>query len=270
MAPPTRMKLGDFAKTQGLSYIGAYKLWLAGAIDGIQLPSDTILVTGWKNEPEKADQGNEENTEGMGNKVIIYARVSSNQNKDNLDAQALRLTQYATANGYQVVRVIKETGSGLNDQRKKLLSLLEQDQSKWDILLVEHKDRLTRFGFSYLEMLVKRNNQSILVVNQSDTSTRSALNSSSDDEDLMQDFVSIVTSFCARLYGLRRSRRHTEELIKLAKDNTKSKEVPKELGEDISATKDDLDPRVGATVGSGPTSNYKDKHKGTKEARDVS
>ena len=224
MVAPTRMKLADFAKTQGLSYVGAYKLWLSGAIDGIQLPSDTILVTGWKNEPERIDLAPKD-TEAH-NKVIIYARVSSNQNKDNLDAQALRLTQYAAANGYQVVRVIKETGSGLNDQRKKLLALLDQDQSKWDILLVEHKDRLTRFGFSYLEMLVKRNNQSILVVNQSDTSTKSTLNSSSDDEDLMQDFVSIVTSFCTRLYGLRRSRRHTEELILLAKSNAKLKERP--------------------------------------------
>lgn len=71
-------------------------------------------------------------------------------------------------------------------------------------IIVEHKDRLTRFGFVYLEQWMKSRGCSIEVINEA----------ANDKDDLMQDFVSLVTSFTARLYGLRRSRRRTEKLIK--------------------------------------------------------
>jgi putative resolvase len=100
------------------------------------------------------------------------------------------------------VLVVKETGSGLNEQRPKLLKLFSRDD--WDVLVVEHKDRLTRFGFGFLEIAAARGRQRIEVVNQT---------AETDTDDLMQDFVSVVTSFCARLYGRRRSQRRTEQLI---------------------------------------------------------
>src|SRR2546421_6384586 len=81
--------------------------------------------------------------------VAVYARVSSAENRSNLDSQAERLVAYSAARSYQVAKVVKEVGSGINDARPKFLALLS-DQSMGTIV-VEHKDRATRFGFRYLE-----------------------------------------------------------------------------------------------------------------------
>ena len=134
--------------------------------------------------------------------VAVYARVSSHENKSNLDSQADRLVKFCTVNGYTVDKVVKEVGSGLNDERPKLEKLLT-DKSI-GIIVVEHKDRLARFGVNYIEKLLSLDGRKIIIVN----------NTESERDDLMQDFVSIITSFCARLYGIRRSKRKTEEIIK--------------------------------------------------------
>jgi len=145
------------------------------------------------------------------NTVAIYARVSSNENKSNLQAQAERLKQYAMAKGYKIKHIVKEVGSGVNDNRTKLLKLLKKDD--YGILLVEHKDRLTRFGFNYIKALLEKENKRIEVVNEAED----------DKSDLMQDLVSIIYSFSARLYGLRRSKRKTEKIIKcLEEEDDKS------------------------------------------------
>ena len=95
--------------------------------------------------------------------ACIYARVSSCENKSNLDRQAERLTQYAAARGYTIHKVVKEVGSGLNDNRKKLNQLLS-DRS-FNVLVVEHKDRLTRFGAKYIEILLLETDRRLEVVN---------------------------------------------------------------------------------------------------------
>ena len=133
------------------------------------------------------------------------------RNKD-LDSQLERLRLFACAKGYQIVKEIKEVGSGLNDNRPKLNELLEKDLNSFNILLVEHKDRLTRFGFNYIDILLKTHNKKLEVVNLTDN----------DKEDLIQDFTSIITSFCARIYGQRRSKRKTEQLIKELNDSQES------------------------------------------------
>jgi putative resolvase len=69
---------------------------------------------------------------------------------------------------------------------------------------VEHKDRLTRFGFKYIEVLMEIQGRKIEVIN----------NLEDDKDDLIQDFISVITSFCARIYGQRRSKKSTEKLIK--------------------------------------------------------
>ncbi|MFK0731585.1 MAG: IS607 family transposase [Gloeotrichia echinulata DVL01] len=127
--------------------------------------------------------------------------VSSAENKDNLDRQATRLTQYATAKGYQIVYIIKEVGSGLNDNRKKQELLLLKDD--YDILLVEHKDRLGRFGTHYMDILLRRLGVNLEIVNLADNGR----------DELMQDLVAIITSFAARLYGQRRAKRKTEKIV---------------------------------------------------------
>lgn len=137
----------------------------------------------------------------------VYARVSSSENKSNLESQAQRLVDFCNARGNKVTKVVKETGSGLNDNRPKLEALLKDPSI--DVIVIEHKDRLTRFGFNYIETLLKAQGRSIEVVNQVD----------GDIEDLTQDFVSVITSFCARIYGKRRSKRSTERLINELKES---------------------------------------------------
>ena len=135
--------------------------------------------------------------------TVVYARVSSSeQRKTNLETQAERLTQFAIANGWVVDKVIKEVGSGLNDDRKQLTDLLRSDV-KIDRIIVEHKDRLTRFGFNYLQILADKLGFEIIVV----------IPTMTDHDDFMQDFASIITSFCARLYSRKRAKRQTEKLI---------------------------------------------------------
>ena len=90
----------------------------------------------------------------------------------------------------------------MNDERKKLTDLLRSD-TKIDRIIVEHKDRLTRFGFNYLQILADKMGFEIIVVNPTMT----------DNEDLMQDFASIITSFCARLYSRRRAKLQAEKII---------------------------------------------------------
>lgn len=142
-------------------------------------------------------------------KVACYARVSSSQNKDNLERQAKRIVRYANASGFQVAVVVKEIGSGLNDNRPKLTKLLNDIELTH--IIVEHKDRLTRFGFNYIQNWMSSRQCTIILINKMET----------DKEDLMQDFVSLVTSFVARLYGLRRSKRKTEQLIRTLSNEDK-------------------------------------------------
>jgi predicted site-specific integrase-resolvase len=98
-------------------------------------------------------------------------------------------------------------GSGLNDSRKRLDALLRQDD--YNTLLVEHRDRLARFGTNYLDLLLSRLGVKLEIVNLADNSK----------DELMQDLVAIITSFAARLYGQRRAKRKTERIIReLSKD----------------------------------------------------
>lgn len=98
--------------------------------------------------------------------------------------------------------MIKEVGSGLNDERPKLTQLL-MSEVPIDRVIVEHKDRLTRFGFNYLQILADKMGFEIIVVNPTVT----------DKEDLMQDFTSVVKSFCVQSYSQRRAKRRTMQLI---------------------------------------------------------
>ena len=92
--------------------------------------------------------------------------------------------------------------SGLNDQRPKFQEIMEDE--KVSLIIVENKDRLTRFGFNYIKTLSKFKDCEILIMNDI----------SENGEDLMQDFISIITSFCARIYSRRRSKNQVEKIIK--------------------------------------------------------
>ena len=190
------VRLKEYAAQTGICYRTAWNHFQRGEIAGAyQLPSGVVVV------PDNALPDHVPICNTLPDKVAIYARVSSSENRDNLDRQAERLQEYAMARGYRIASVVKEVGSGINDRRRQLSKLL-QDKS-YNRLIVEHKDRLTRFGFSYLEILFSEQGRALEVVNET----------AEGRDDLMEDFVSIITSFVARLYGLRRSKRRTEKLI---------------------------------------------------------
>lgn len=192
-----KIKLSTFAKLNNVTQRTVWN-WIAKGIVNIERTATNrvlILV-------------DEDNPTMKTKKVAIYARVSSSENKSNLERQKERLISYANAKGYQIEKIITEIGSGLNDNRPKLEKLLTDKTI--DIIIVEHKDRLARFGVNYIEKLLQLDNRKIEIVNPQ----------MNERDDLMQDFVSIITSFCARLYGKRRTKRQTEKIIEsLTNDN---------------------------------------------------
>lgn len=185
------MKLSNYAKQLGISYNTAWRMWKRGELEAYQLASGTIIVKEAKAKTELPTP----------NKVVVYARVSSSENKANLETQAQRLISWCNAKGWSVAKIIKECGSGVNDQRPKFLALLS-DLAVTHIV-VEHKDRASRFGVAYIQTLLAGQNRQLIVVNEADNG----------EEDLMSDFVAIITSFTARLYGCRRSKRKTEQIL---------------------------------------------------------
>ncbi|MFZ1552520.1 MAG: IS607 family transposase, partial [Anaerolineae bacterium] len=136
-------------------------------------------------------------------------RVSSNEAifrenaemKENLERQAERLVEYCVVKGWQVQKIVKEIASGLNDGRPKLEKLLAD--TSITVIVVEHRDRLTRFGYHYIETLLSAQGRRIEVVNLANNGK----------DELMEDLVSIVYSFSARLYGQRRAKHKTEKIV---------------------------------------------------------
>jgi len=129
-------------------------------------------------------------------RAVLYARVSSYGQKDHLERQLERLRSYAKEKGYEIAFELEEIASGLNENRRKLWRALKMiKDNKADVIIVEFKDRLARFGFKYLESIVESYGGRIEVVeNEIDKDAM---------QELVEDLISIITSFCARLYGLR-------------------------------------------------------------------
>ena len=196
------MKLSDYAKKLGISYKTAWRYFKQGNLDAYQTHTGTIIVEDDIPEDRKM-------------KAAIYCRVSSLENKDNLERQKQRLLDYCSAKGYKVEKIITEIGSGINDNRKQWINLLKDKTI--NIIVVEHKDRFTRFGFNAYKVLLNNEKRNIEVINVANN----------EKEDLLQDLVSIITSFCARIYGPRRSKRKTEKIIKELKKELKDEKNSK-------------------------------------------
>ena len=176
------MKLSEWARQQGVSYRTAWKWFRDGnlPVPAIQLPTGTILVE----EPvRKADE-----------RAGVYARVSSSDQRPELDGQVARVVAHLNKEGLPVVRTVTEVGSGLNGHRPKLIALLRDPQVQ--VVAVEHRDRLMRFGSEYVEAALASSGKRLLVVEPTEVT-----------DDLVADMIEVLTSFCARLYG-RRSARH--------------------------------------------------------------
>ena len=182
------MKLSDYAKQVGVTYKTAWQWWKAGQLDAYQLPTGTIIVR----ESQTAASG-----------VALYARVSSADQKDDAVRQMQRLRDYAAARGYAVVAEVTEIASGLNDERPKLKQVLTNPTV--GVIVVEHRDRLTRFGYGYIAALLAQQGRRVeaMYPDPSDTG---------DGEGLVDDFVAVITSMAARIYGRSNSKRRAERI----------------------------------------------------------
>src|SRR5262249_19742885 len=137
------MKLSDYAKQMGVRYETAWRWFRDGNIQGRRVGPRTISMT----------EGHETPASERSRRGAVYARVSSAEHQRHLDSPAGRLVADCRARGYQGAQVVKEVGSGVTASRPTLLALLE-DQGI-GLIVVEHTDRLTRFGFRYVDTLLK-------------------------------------------------------------------------------------------------------------------
>jgi len=187
------MKLSQWAKKNGVCYLTALNWFHAGQIPNArQLNTGTILI----DETIKVE---------IKERTCVYARVSNQSRKKEIQYQINRIVEFANAQGISIDKIYKEVASGMNDNRLQLWKMIDSNPTT---IIVENKDRLTRFGFNYLEKILKKQGCKIVVMNRD----------YEDEKDLLQDFISIITSFCCRLYGLRRGHNKAKKLKKELND----------------------------------------------------
>ena len=138
-------------------------------------------------------------------KSALYGRVSSHDQKSDLVRQVARLRSFASGLGLQDVEVVEELGSGLNGKRPKLLKLLADPTVKK--IVVEHRDRLARFGVEYIEAALQAQGRSLVVAEAGEQKL-----------DLVQDFIDVVTSMCARIYGRRAAGNRAKRALAAAEE----------------------------------------------------
>lgn len=189
------IKLSDYCKKHSIHYMTGYRWFKMGKIpNAFQNDYGSIFI----NEQEKESTNQE--------RIVIYCRVSNHSRKKELEYQVERCLNYAASNGLIITEIYKEVASGMNDNRKQFWKMLDSNPSK---IIIENKDRLTRFGFNYIQKLLKDKCEIIV------------LNPVNDDgEDIIKDMVSVVTSFCCRLYGLRRGLNASKKIKNFIKENT--------------------------------------------------
>ena len=150
-------------------------------------------------------------------KVVIYTRVSSSNQKDDLVNQVNFLQQYANAKGLIVDEIIEDLGSGLNYNRKKWNKLIDESiNGQVSKIIITHKDRFIRFGYDWFERFFLNLGVEIILVNNEKLSPQ---------EELVQDLISIIHVFSCRIYGLRKYKtkiERDEEVVESIQDRDKS------------------------------------------------
>lgn len=185
------MKLSEWARRQGVSYQTAWR-WVKDGrmpVPVRQAPSGTWLVD------EVAVQSS--------GRVVAYCRVSSADRMSGLDRQAARVVSGANRLGLAVAEVVTEVGSGLNGRRRELHRLLSDPQAA--VIVVEHRDRLARFGVEHLEAVLVASGRRLVVLDPTETA-----------EDLVWDITEVLTSMCARLYGRRSAKNRAARAVAVA------------------------------------------------------
>ena len=189
--PERLLKPREFCEIVGISY-QTFKKWVReGKVRVVRLQSGRIRVP--YSEVERI-LGMKPETREV--RVVIYARVSSSDQRSDLERQVQYLTQYCSAKGYKVVDVLSDVASGLKTNRRGLLKLFDYVvNKKIDVVVITYKDRLTRFGFEYLEYFFRQFGVRIEVVYGEEPKDAY--------QELVKDLIAIVTSFAGKLYGMR-------------------------------------------------------------------
>lgn len=134
-------------------------------------------------------------------KCVIYARVSTQKQKKDLENQIKRITEYANKNGYGVDNVYSDIASGLNYDRKSFNEMLKLIiERKIKTVIVENKDRLTRVSFDMWKDLFKNFNCELIVVN-------GQINSNNEEREIFSDIISLIHCFSMRMYSARRKKK---------------------------------------------------------------
>lgn len=195
-------KTGEVAKLLGISPKTVYKYGKEGRIPfrltetGRRAYAKEDVIEILEREGLLYDDSKDERRD------VIYARVSSNEQKQkgDLDRQALRIIE--EIQDLKNPLILKEVGSGLNDKRKKLLELIRMiERDEVNRIFITYKDRLTRFGFEYLKEIVKAHKSEIIIIEKEDERTDKAI-----EEELVEDMMSLIASFSGKFYGLRSRR----------------------------------------------------------------
>ena len=135
---------------------------------------------------------------------VVYARVSSHDQRAGLDRQVAQVTEWVIGQGLAVAEVVREVGSGLNGKRPELRRVLSDPSAT--VIVVEHRDRLARFGVEDLDAALAAQGRRVLVADPGETA-----------DDLVRDMIEVLTSMCARLYGRRGARNRALRAVTAAK-----------------------------------------------------
>lgn len=127
-------------------------------------------------------------------------RASSADQQHDLDRQLVRLTAYAIGNRLVIVDAVKEIGSGLNGHRKNMPR--RPGNAQGQVMLVEHRERLTRFGFEYVEAALAARNRRIMVIEPDEMK-----------DDIVREMTEVLTSMCAGRYGKRSAPHRAEQAL---------------------------------------------------------
>ncbi|MFI7578311.1 IS607 family transposase [Micromonospora sp. NPDC049497] len=192
------MNLKEWAAATGVSYATARRRYEAGALPVPTYRLGRLIMVG---EPVTAAP--------QAGRVVVYARVSSADQKSDLDRQVARVTMWATSQQLSVSRVVTEVGSALNGHRKEFLALLGDPAVS--TIVVEHRDRFARFGAEYVEAALAAQGRRLLVVDPAEV-----------DDDLVRDVTEILTSLCARLYGRRAAANRARRAVEAATQDARS------------------------------------------------
>ena len=201
----TNYKPKDFAELLGVSVKTLQRWDRDGILKENRTPTDRRYYTYDQYLQFKGIQ-----TENDIRDTVIYARVSTRNQKDDLQNQVEFLKQFCNAKGIIVNQCIEDFGSGLNYNRKKWNKLLDEVMAnKIKTIVISNKDRFIRFGYDWFEKFCEKFNTKIIIVNNETLSP---------NEELVQDIISILHVFSCRLYGLRKYKNQIKEDEEIAKE----------------------------------------------------